>query len=93
MGRLTSRHISTLDSNYFVTFIDDFSRCTWLFLMKNRSELYSIFQQFYQEVKTQFGVSIQTLRSDNANEYLSHQFQNFMSSNGILHQTSCAHTP
>lgn len=88
-----SRHISTLDSKYFVTFIDDFSSCTWLFLMKNRSELFSIFQQFYQEVKTQFGVSIRSLRSDNAKEYLSHQFQNFMSSNGILHQTSCAHTP
>jgi len=38
-------------------------------------------------------VSIRSLRSDNAKEYLSHQFQNFMSSNGILHQTSCAHTP
>ena len=88
-----SRTISTLESRYFVTFIDDFSRCTWLFLMKNRSELFSIFEQFYKEIKTQFGVSIRTLRSDNAREYLSHQFQNFMTSNGILHQTSCAHTP
>jgi len=87
------RVISPLLIPNIVTFIDDFSRCTWLFLMKNRSELYSIFQQFYQEVKTQFGVSIRSLRSDNAKEYLSHQFQNFMSSNGILHQTSCAHTP
>ncbi|KAK2410134.1 putative mitochondrial protein [Trifolium repens] len=88
-----SRIMSTLESKYFVTFIDDFSRCTWIFLMKNRSELFSIFQQFYQEIKTQFGVSIRSLRSDNAREYLSHQFQNFMALNGILHQTSCPHTP
>lgn len=46
-----SRTVSTLESRYFVTFIDDFSRCTWLFLMKNRSELFSIFEQFYREIK------------------------------------------
>lgn len=30
---------------YFVIFVDDYSRCTLLFLMKNRSELFSIFQK------------------------------------------------
>ena len=70
-----------------------FSSCTWLFLMKNRSELFSIFKNFYQEIGTQFGVSIRTLHSDNAQDYLSHQFQTYMASHGILHQTSCAHTP
>nr|CAN68461.1 hypothetical protein VITISV_037728 [Vitis vinifera] len=34
---------STLGFQYFVTFIDDYSRYTWLFLMKNRAELFSIF--------------------------------------------------
>ena len=29
------RTVSTLGFQYFVTFIDDYSRCTWLFLMKN----------------------------------------------------------
>ena len=29
-----SRSPSTLEFRYFVTFIDDYSRCTWLFLMK-----------------------------------------------------------
>ena len=33
----------TLGFQYFVTFIDDYLRCTWLFLMKNRAELFSIF--------------------------------------------------
>ena len=61
--------------------------------MQNRSDLFSIFQKFYQEIKTQFGVPIRVLRSDNAREYLSQSFQHFMSSHGILHQTSCAHTP
>ena len=61
--------------------------------MKNRSELFSIFQSFFNEIKTQFGVSIRTLRSDNGREYLSSPFKQFMASHGILHQTSCAYTP
>ena len=41
-----SRFASTLGFRYFVTFIDDYSQCTWLFLMKTRVELFSIFQKF-----------------------------------------------
>ena len=57
-----SRIKSTLGFQYFVTFIDDYSRCTWVFLMKNRYELFSIFQIFYNEIKNQFGISICILR-------------------------------
>ena len=60
------RTASTLGFQYFVTFIDDYSRCTWLFLMKSRAELFSIFQKFYAEILTQFNISIRVLRSDNA---------------------------
>ena len=31
---------------YFVTFVDDYSRTTWLYLMKNRTELFSHFRAF-----------------------------------------------
>ena len=71
---------STLGFRYFVTFIDAHSRCTWLFLMKTRAELFSIFQKFHVEVRTQFNTSISILRSDNVNEYLSGPFSSFMSS-------------
>ena len=32
----------TMGFRYFVTFIDDYSRCTWLLLMKTRARLFSI---------------------------------------------------
>ena len=86
------RTASTLGFQYFVTFIDDYSRCTLLFLMKNRAELYSIFQKFYAEILTQFNISIHVLCSDNAKEYFFAPFISFMSQHGILHQSSCAHT-
>ena len=78
---------------YFVTFIDDYLRTTWLYLMKARSELFSYFRVFCAEIHTQFHVSVQNMRSDNAKEYLSEQFESFMLQNGILHQTFCVDNP
>ncbi|RVW26625.1 Retrovirus-related Pol polyprotein from transposon RE1 [Vitis vinifera] len=49
--------------------------------------------KFYAEIQTQFNISIHVLRSDNAREYFSAPFTSFMSHHGILHQSSCAHTP
>ena len=49
---------------YFVIFVDDYLRTTWLYLIKNCSELFSHFRVFYAEIHTQFHVSVQNLRSD-----------------------------
>ena len=84
-----SRVSSTLAFSYFVSFIDDYSICTWVFLMKDRSELFSIFKSFFAEIQNQFGVSICTFHSDNALEYLSSQFWEFMTHQGLIHQTTC----
>ncbi|KAG2406196.1 Retrovirus-related Pol polyprotein from transposon RE1 Retro element 1 [Vigna angularis] len=85
--------VTSFGFNYFVTFIDEFSRCTWVYLMKERSELLSIFKSFFIEIKNQFGKTIKILRSDNAKEYFSLAFSSFLSSQGILHQSTCPHTP
>ena len=51
------------------------------------------FQDFTLEIQNQFDVSIKILHSDNACKYLSSQFCSFLTLKGILHETSCAHTP
>ena len=79
------RTASTLGFRYFVTFIDDFSHCTWLFLIKSQDEVFSIFQKFFVEICNQFNTSIRILCSDKALEYLYAPFSSFLSSHGILH--------
>lgn len=37
---------SSLGFQYFITCIDDYFRCIWLFLMKSHLKLYSIFELF-----------------------------------------------
>ena len=61
--------------------------------MKSQTELFSVFKKFFAEICNQFHTSIHILRSDNALEYLYAQFFDFLSSHGILHQSSYAYTP
>jgi len=55
---------------YFVSFMDDYSRVTWLYLLKHHSEVFFTFKVFYSEIKNQFNSSIKILQSDNAKECL-----------------------
>jgi hypothetical protein len=84
-------NIASNNFHYYVPFVDDHSRMTWLFLMQHRSDLLSIFQIFRKEVNTHFGQKIHTLRYDNAKEYLSQTFTTYLAEKGIVHQT-CAYT-
>ncbi|XP_077222119.1 uncharacterized protein LOC143855960 [Tasmannia lanceolata] len=67
---------------------------TWLYLLQDRSEVFSAFRTFHSEVTNQFDCTLKCLRTDNAREYFSttHGFQDFLSSLGNIHQSSCAHT-
>jgi len=62
-------HVSSFGFRYFVTFIDEFFRCTWIYLMKDHSELLSIFVSFFNEIINELGKVIKILQSDNAKEY------------------------
>ena len=85
--------LSRTGFKYYVTFIDDHSRFTWIYFMRFKSEVFSLFQKFYNMVHTQFQKAIKILRSDSGGEYMSHDFSAFLSDKGILHQKSCPHTP
>lgn len=60
--------------------------------MKNHSKLPKIFTTFYNEILGQFDTRIKILRSDNALEYTQAFINNFCTSHGIIHQTTCPYT-
>jgi hypothetical protein len=78
---------------WFVFFVDDCTRMTWLYLLKHKDEVFSVFKSFHAMVNTQFSAKIQVLRSDNGGEYVNHQFHDYFNLHGILHETSCPQTP
>ena len=89
----TSPVVSISGMKYFVTFIDCFSRMTWVYLMKHKHEVLRCFQDFCSLVKTQFNNQVQLIRIDNGTEYVNKEFSAFLSANGIMHQTTCPDTP
>jgi len=44
-------------------------------------------------IVTQFNTHIKVIRSDNGGEYFKTELIEFMNSKGILHQTTCPHSP
>ena len=78
---------------YFVTFIDDFSKKTWIYFIKNKSEVLSKFRNFVTLMKTSTGKTIQTLRTDNGGEYTSKDFFEFCLSQGISREMPPPYTP
>ena len=79
-------------SRYFVIFVDDFSRYTWIYLFKNRSELSQIYRDFTKMIETQFSKPIKVFRSDNAQEYKAHEFTDILHQSGTIPHSSCAST-
>jgi len=56
---------------YFVTFIDDYSRCCRVYFMRNKSDTFDKFKEFEARATNSCGKKIGILRTDNGGEYLS----------------------
>ncbi|XP_073025153.1 uncharacterized protein [Primulina eburnea] len=78
---------------YFITFIDDYSRYGYAYLMQRKFETFEKFKQFRAEVENQLGKSIKTLRSDRGGEYMDYEFKNHLIENRILSQLTAPGTP
>ena len=84
---------STFGYKYYVIFVYDYTRFTWLFLLKHKSEVFTVFLHFKAFVENQFESIIKILRTDDEGEYMSNQFKSFCLDHGIQHQLSCLYTP
>ncbi|KAJ3703988.1 hypothetical protein LUZ61_007693 [Rhynchospora tenuis] len=74
---------------YYVIFVDDFTHYTWIYFLKTKDELSTIFTMFKQQVETLLNHKIKILRTDGGAEFkpLSRLFPQ------ITHQITCPYTP
>lgn len=79
--------LSHLDFHYYIQFLDVYSKFTWIFPMKAKSDALSIFIAFKANIEKLLGFKIITFQSGNGGEYLA--FKSFMLNNGITHRFSC----
>ena len=81
------------DHVYFVSFIDDFSRMTWLIIMKSKCEALKNFKQWKALVKNQTRKKIKRLRTDNGLEFYLSEFNEFCKNERIARYHNVMDTP
>jgi histone deacetylase 1/2 len=72
-----------------VSFIDDFSKFTWIYLLKKKSDVFQRFLDFQNHVERLFDKKIITLQTDWGGEY--QRLNSFFQCVGITHHVSCPH--
>ncbi|KAE8681124.1 hypothetical protein F3Y22_tig00111342pilonHSYRG00188 [Hibiscus syriacus] len=81
------------NNNYFLLFIDDFSRKTWVYFLKQKSEVFEVFKKFKAAVERESGRKIKAMRSDRGGEFTSREFQEFCEANGIRRPMTVPRSP
>lgn len=80
-------------SRYYISFVDDYTRYYWVYLMKNHYEFFDIYLIFWTMIKTQHNVVVKCFRCDLGGEYTSNKFYELLASDDTIHQSSCTNTP
>ena len=88
-SRITTPH----NQKWFVTITNDHTRVCWVYLLKDKSEVSQIFENFYSMIENQFNTSIKILRIDNDTKIFNYVLNLFLSKHGLLHHSSCVDSP
>jgi hypothetical protein len=75
--------------SYYVCFLDDFSKFTWIYLLKHKSEVFEKFHDFQAHDEHLFNSKILAIQTDWGREY--HKLSSFFDRIGITHLLSCPH--
>ncbi|GAU36893.1 hypothetical protein TSUD_220620 [Trifolium subterraneum] len=76
--------------NYYITFVCTFTKYTWIYFLKAKSDALKAFTQFLAFIKTQFQANVKALQSDWCGEF--RPFTDLLNSLGIQHRLTCPHT-
>jgi transposase InsO family protein len=80
-------------SRYYVTFIDDATRKTWVYCIRQKIDVFDTFKKWKDLVENEIGKSLKCLRSDNRGEYCSKDFDDYRSCHGIRREKIVPGTP
>jgi len=76
-------------SRYYITFLDQHTRYTFVYLLQKKSEATSAIRRYIRMVNTHFqdqGISVKSFQSDNGGEFISKDCETFFAELGIVHR-------
>jgi len=80
-------------NRYFISFIDEYSRMIWLYFIKAKSDVFSVFKRFKVFAEKQIGRRLKIFRTDGVGEYTSNEFETFFTESCIQHEVTAPYTP
>ena len=87
-------HYDTLGGRkYGLVIVDDYSRYSWVFLLKSKDETYKEFIIFAKRAQRMYEAEIKAIRTDNGTEFKNYTMQEFVDDEGIKHEFSAPYTP
>src|SRR5579871_6860655 len=86
-------YLSLGGAKYFIIFIDDKTRMTFIYLLKIKGEAFDKFKNFQALVENQQNKKIKRIRSDNGEEFTFKKFKQHLQDCGIQHETIVPYTP
>lgn len=84
---------SNSDKRYIISFIDNFSRKTWVYFLHEKPKAFIAFKNFKACVEKEIGAHITCLRTDRGGEFNSNEFVEFCKAQGTSRQLTAAYTP
>ena len=79
-------------SRYMMVLVDDRSRYTWVYFLRNKSDAPNYFKEWLTRIERLTERKLKIVRSDNGGEYTSNTFEKYLADLGIDHQTTAPYT-
>ena len=77
----------------YVSFIDDFSRKTWIYFLRKKSKVFDVFKDFKALLDNQIEKMIKVSRTDNGGELCMKEFEEFCKKCSITKKKTTPYTP
>jgi hypothetical protein len=86
-------YVSIGGNKYGFVIVDDYSRYTRVFFMKDKSKVHEIFKKFATGAQNEFDMKIKRVRSDNGTEFKNTNIEEYLDEEAIGHELSVPYTP
>ncbi|GJW87682.1 putative reverse transcriptase domain-containing protein [Tanacetum coccineum] len=90
-GSVTPRSIN--HEKYTLVIVDEYSRYTWVYFLKKKSQAPETIMSFIKRVENQNDIKVKQLRTDNGTEFRNSTLVNFCDEKGISQNFSSPYTP
>jgi hypothetical protein len=78
---------------YYVSFIDEFSRNTWIYFLRKKYEVFDRFKEFKALVDNQTEKKIKVLRTDNGGDLCGNESEELCKNFGIARHNTTPYMP